>query len=160
MALFEETPALSSRASRGQKLDFTAKEMRHARNIDDQAIRPIFRSMWSVTAGPSAQTFKRPALPDQIGWPRGEDRTDGARIGQGHAAMELRQCRCSAFGARSVNAKGPSTGWALRLISLASLGNQMDSSRRAVPAHIIDSDSSLFVLIKGPAMTSRVQRRG
>lgn len=73
-------------------------------------------------------------------------------------AILLRQCRCSAFDARSVNAKGPSTGRALRLMSLASLGNQMDSSRRAIPAHIIDSDCSSFVLIKVPPMTSREAR--
>ena len=41
-----------------------------------------------------------------------------------------------------------------------SLGNQMDSSRRAIPAHITEYSCSLFVLIKSPAMTSRVRRRG
>ena len=98
---------LEPRLEIGQKLDFTAKEMRHARNIDDQAVRSIFRRMWSVTAGPSAQTFKRPALADQISGPRGEDRTDGARIGQGHAAMEAGCARDAVEAMKMIRVRRP-----------------------------------------------------
>lgn len=79
---------LESRLEIGQKLDFTAKEMRHARNINNQPVRSAFRRMRSMAAGPSAQTFKRPTLADHISGPCREHWTDGACIGKCHAAMK------------------------------------------------------------------------